>query len=194
MIEVPNWDVFIPYISDKNIKVKVPQTSIPRGESRGFILLNNETTAALPFVPMNPYWVQVFDETGFALVNPYIGAVLGGAVFETYNIVDNMIVFSTPRTGRFMVVCDQKPYHDPSALVIPIKNVQGSLSAKASLFVEPIIMTEPSFGYARLSEDRKSIVYKQTDLSATQDSFSYCLINNHGQYSNNACIYLTFEA
>ena len=64
-----------------------------------------------------------------------------------------------------------------------VKELQG-----ISLYTEPVIITQPQHGYARLSGDRQSIAYVPNVGYKGNDTFSWAMINQHGQISSPKCV------
>lgn len=64
-----------------------------------------------------------------------------------------------------------------------IKELQG-----ISLYTEPVIITQPQHGYARLTGDRQSIAYVPSVGYKGNDTFSWAMINQHGQISSPKCV------
>jgi len=58
------------------------------------------------------------------------------------------------------------------------------------LYAEPVIITQPYNGYARLTTDRKSIAYIPNLNYVGNDTFSWALINQRGQISEPKCVYI----
>ena len=190
MFLVPNRDVVIPLGEDKFVRRSVNNLSDIRSENRAIISCNQTTVVTLPFTPTCPDWVEVYKD-GFRIMNPRVSSIVGGTLYETFNVQGRVLTFAQPMTGQIVVVCDTIPRIQFNATIIEINNVQGFKSARASLYIEPVIVTEPANGYARLSTDRMSMVYLPKNGFTGDDSFSYCLINNHGQYSKNYCVNIT---
>lgn len=217
MLLVPNRDIVIPVGAD--VKLRVPQitTDAFRYEYRHVVSANNESIIPLPFIPLCPDWVEVFND-GFRILNPRVASITGGTLYEVYNVINYLVPdidpatglqkvdpeteapllkngkalkFEQPITGSIKIICDNWPIPDVKGTTIEVNNVQGFKSARASLYIEPVVMTEPGHGYVRLSQDRQSMVYVPAKTFVGDDSFSYCLINNHGQYSKNYCVYVT---
>jgi hypothetical protein len=69
-----------------------------------------------------------------------------------------------------------------------VKNTKG-----ISLYSEPVIITQPHLGYARLTADRKSIAYVPNYNYVGNDSFSWALINQHGQIGDPKCVNITIR-
>jgi hypothetical protein len=57
-----------------------------------------------------------------------------------------------------------------------------------SLYSEPVIITQPYYGYARLTTDRQSIAYTPNIGFIGVDTFSWALINQHGQIGDPKCV------
>jgi hypothetical protein len=63
-----------------------------------------------------------------------------------------------------------------------------------ALYSEPVIITQPRSGYARLTSDRKNIAYVPNFGYVGQDTFSWAMINQHGQISEPKCVNITITA
>lgn len=63
-----------------------------------------------------------------------------------------------------------------------------------SHYAEPVVLTQPLHGYARLSIDRKSINYTPFYDFKGYDSFSYTLITQHGQEGIPKNVYIRIES
>jgi hypothetical protein len=190
MFLVPNRDVIIPFGEDRFIRRAVNNLADMRGENRTIISCNNTTSVVLSFTPTCPDWVEIYKD-GFRIMNSRVSSITGGTLYETFNVQGRTITFTQPMTGTIVVVCDTVARIQWNASIIQVDNVQGFKTARASLYIEPVIVTEPVNGYARLSTDRMSMVYLPKNGFVGDDSFSYCLINNHGQYSRNYCVNIT---
>ena len=79
-----------------------------------------------------------------------------------------------------------------STPIVPIKYVNTELRVRVgdSLYCEPIVLSQPEHGYAKLSVDRKSMVYVPNPDYVGYDSFSYTLITQHGQIGMPKCIFI----
>ena len=64
-----------------------------------------------------------------------------------------------------------------------VKQLQG-----ISLYSEPIIITQPRYGYARLTTDRQSIAYVPNVNYKGFDTFSWSMINQRGQIGTPKCV------
>jgi hypothetical protein len=67
-------------------------------------------------------------------------------------------------------------------------------SISNGLYSEPVVLTEPVHGYARLSADRQSIVYVPDYNYVGMDTFSWTLITQHGQIGDPKCVYIKVRA
>ena len=68
----------------------------------------------------------------------------------------------------------------------------GNIKAKEldgiALYTEPVIITQPHHGYARLTANRKSIAYVPNVGYKGNDTFSWSMINQHGQIAEPKCV------
>lgn len=62
------------------------------------------------------------------------------------------------------------------------------------LYSEPVIITQPHHGYARLTTDRQGIAYTPDLDYVGNDSFSWALINQHGQIGDPRCVNIRVRA
>lgn len=70
-----------------------------------------------------------------------------------------------------------------------VKTVTG-----IGLYSEPIIITQPVNGYARLTADRQRIAYIPDMNYVGNDVFSWSMINQHGQIGVPKCVNITVTA
>lgn len=59
-----------------------------------------------------------------------------------------------------------------------------------SLYSEPVVLSQPNFGYVRLTADRTKMVYVPFPNFSGQDSFAYTLMTQHGQIGMPKCVYV----
>ena len=196
MVLVENRRVVIPFIQDVFETIFLNTTSYNRGEHRYELeIIAPTNTIQLPesFKILCEDWLEVYIDEN-RVINPKIKSDFGGTLYEKFNvnIISRVITFSANITGQIKIVCDTNVPNeediDRSSCVITVQNVQGLKSSGISLYHEPVIMTEPENGYARLSFDRTSIIYVPKIGFSGTDQFNYCLINIHGQQSRNRCI------
>lgn len=62
------------------------------------------------------------------------------------------------------------------------------------LYSEPVIITQPYHGYARLTADRQGIAYVPNMNFIGNDAFSWALINQHGQIGDPKCVNIRVRA
>lgn len=62
------------------------------------------------------------------------------------------------------------------------------------LYSEPVIITQPYHGYARLTADRQGIAYIPDVNYVGNDAFSWALINQHGQIGDPRCVNIRVRA
>lgn len=162
-----------------------------RGENYfSMIADENVNEINLPFKPLCTEFTEVYVD-GIRLLNPRMFNVVGGTFFQSYNVSSNVVIFNSISVKGFIeVISDTKVVPEDDSVFINFKNAQGVNAVGLSLYCEPVVVTRPENGYARLSLDRKSLVYRPKINFNGIDSFSYCLINNHGQQSKVACIYI----
>lgn len=192
MIEIPTFDVITPFAQDLRLVCPINAGSYNRGDLSYSITGSGVTQIILPWTPVSSAWVEVYVDDN-RLLNPRLNSQLGAGAFENFNVTGNRIDFAIPHSGTIKVVCDSTPNIDSGGLIIPIKNIQGAHSVRASLYFEPVILTQPKFGYARLSTDRESMVYVPQTGFIGYDAFSYCIINNRGQHSRNRCVNISVK-
>lgn len=66
-------------------------------------------------------------------------------------------------------------------------NLTINTTVGIGLYCEPIVITQPYHGYARLTTDRRSIAYVPDKNYIGNDTFSWALINQHGQIGEPKC-------
>jgi hypothetical protein len=57
-----------------------------------------------------------------------------------------------------------------------------------ALWTEPVVLRQPEHGYARITSDRRSILFVADQYYSGLDHFTYTLMTQHGQCSPPACI------
>ena len=67
-------------------------------------------------------------------------------------------------------------------------------NTSTALYAEPVIITQPVHGYARLTADRQSIAYVPNLNYVGNDTFSWTLITQHGQVGTPKCVYIRSKA
>jgi hypothetical protein len=190
MIEVKNRRVVIPFVDDIQISVPKNLISYDRKENTFSGSFSGTFSISLPFAALCTELTEVYID-GMRKMNPRLYQQFGGTYHGEYNVFNSFIAFTNAISGDVKVVCETQPYPEPHVNVIQIDNTQGYLSAGISLFHEPVVVSEPANGYARLSFDRKELVYLPKLGFTGNDSFSYTLINNQGQFGKPKCVYIT---
>ena len=198
MVIVKNRRVVIPFIDNIEVIMPVENTS---SFNRGAYYTNfnfGETVPAYIDVPFNQFATEAVEiyVNGLRIINPRIRSIVGATEYEEFNVVENRIMLHFTKKhavnyNSFEIIIERNPYPEQTGILIDIDNVQGSKSLSGiSLFHEPIVMTRPRHGYARLDFYRKNLIYvPELNFNGT-DNFSYCLINNHGQRSSSKCIFI----
>lgn len=67
-------------------------------------------------------------------------------------------------------------------------NITVSETQGIGIYSEPVVITQPLHGYARLSTDRKSIAYVPNVGYVGNDTFSWTMITQHGQVGVPECV------
>lgn len=147
------------------------------------------TSISLPWTPTTKHWIEVYID-GFRLVNTSTDF---DETFFMYEVNGQTITFNEPVSGNILVVCDAKtcpPYEDVNLVVV--ENEQGAKALTAGLFIasycEPIVLTQPEHGFARLTDDRMSILYIPDIGYTGPDAFSYSVFTQRGQLANPKCV------
>jgi len=71
-----------------------------------------------------------------------------------------------------------------------VANVTLDVHVSNGLYSEPVILTQPYNGYARLSTDRRTIVYVPKIGFTGNDTFSWTMMTQHGQVGIPKCCYV----
>jgi hypothetical protein len=153
------------------------------------------STLTLPWTPSNPNWVEVYVD-GFRMVNASYNF---GETRNAFTISNKVISFSGPVDGLVQVINDRFFRYDfPEDNYIRVSNSQGAKTKNtvpgnylASYFCEPVVLTQPYNGFARLTDDRKSVVYVPNYNFVGQDTFSYTVLSDRGQIAEPKCVYIT---
>jgi hypothetical protein len=82
---------------------------------------------------------------------------------------------SAPRVADSAVITNQVLEYDH------IYNAGLNFRVGDSHYAEPVVLTQPLNGYARISQDRRTIDYTPFAGKAGYDSFAYTLMTQHGQ-------------
>ena len=190
------FDITVQSITEpvfRNARVQfflVGPTILPSGEE-----IVDIDTLQLDFLPSAHEWVEVWYN-GFRLINSTTDF---GQTRAHYVHRNNRLLFNEPFVGRVKIICDGYfGYEMPPENYIHINNEQGARTkntvagqALVAQFCEPIVVGEPRNGFARLTDDRKSIVYVPDLDFVGYDSFSYAIVGERGQVSTPKCVFVT---
>lgn len=153
------------------------------------------TTITLPWTPMVKAWVEIYLD-GIRIIDITTDFELN---YNPYTIEENVITFTDSITGLVDVYTDTTidPWVRPANIIL-MDNIQGGDTTAtqpdqtyAATWCEPVVCAQPYNGYAKLSDDRKSIIYVPNQFFVGGDSFSYALMSQRGQLSKPVCIYIT---
>ena len=91
-------------------------------------------------------------------------------------------------------------YTLPDAYYINVTNVQGAKTVGlnpgdlyAGTFCEPMILSLPTNGFVRLTDDHLSLVYVPNQGFHGTDAFSYTVLTDRGQIAAPQCVYVTIN-
>lgn len=205
MLEIPNCRFIHPYSIEMTIDVPandglerdgITYPIIPaRVTQYHSATLSNATTLTLPWIPHVPQNLEIYVD-GLRLVNLTNDF---GLQYDNYKLNGDVITFENPVTGIVDIISDNRtvPYQVRDVYYVSFDNVQGTETVSpspdqtyAGTWCEPMIITQPQFGYARLSDDRTRIVYVPNQSFIGEDAFSYILVSQRGQTSTPKCVYI----
>src|SRR5690606_31473216 len=149
---------------------------------------NNTREINLPFTPICAEWVEIYHNDM---------RLLGG-----YELKGRRIIFDEPMDGQFFVVCDRElPDESQEWLEIDFERLLYSDDYEQTSYgtdrregpriatvANPIIITQPSIGFCRLSQNRDKILYCPKAGLYGRDSITYALRTDLGQLSEYRCI------
>lgn len=142
-------------------------------------------------------------EAGFAQGTSYRVQIKPGPLFQ---IGSNVVIKNCePKrfNGRFQVTraTEDTVYFNGPAVAREYIKTKGTVSGFGNLTInvtkgiglysEPVVITQPYHGYVRLSTDRRSMSYTPNKNYAGNDTFSWSLINQHGQIGEPRCCNIT---
>ena len=208
MININNCRTIIPPIDDMEITVPVNQTSdtfkqiLSRGELSFTYQMALTSQLQVPWKIPSAEMVEIYKD-GIRIINRStdFGETHLNPPQLTYEIEDQLIIFNQPVAAEIKVICDQtiQPFV-PDEYIITIDNIFGGETLAptdeetyAATWCEPVICTQPYNGFARMSDDRKSIIYVPNPGYTGADAFSYTIITLRGQTAETKCIYITVE-
>lgn len=194
VMSITNARAVQPFVRTIETTTDVLNFSLPRGHQEQTLQVDNALDVTLTIPVINRFWIEIYLD-GFRLIN-YTRDF--GNTYLTYNLIGNQIIFSQPVTGSLRIIADNPSFDDlAGGLVIPVNNVQGARTRATqpgqnylALHCEPIILTQPVFGYARLTSDRMSIVYVPPLGFNGGDAFSYTVISDRAQIAEPKCIFI----
>jgi hypothetical protein len=182
-----------PFVDVKTLKVEmITDQDLKRNAQVFSVTLDGPTTEIeLPWIPSSPEWVEIWQD-GFRVVNQ----TLDFGETRVYKVEDHIITFMEPIEGFIKVVAEQEFYYNmDESYFVRVSNEQGAKTknttpgqAKVAYNCEPIILTEPLYGEAMLTPDRKSILYIPGYNFIGDDAFSYTVITDRGQIAEPKCV------
>lgn len=182
-----------PYVETQILKVEmIVDSAVVRNVKTFSITLDEPTTEIeLPWVPASPEWVEVWQD-GFRVINQSFDF---GAT-SVYKVEEHFLRFAEPIEGFIKVVADSEFFYDmPEQYWVRVSNEQGAKTkntvageSRIAYNCEPIILTEPIYGFAKLSGDRKSIIYVPNYNFEGDDAFSYSVFTDRGQLAEPKCV------
>lgn len=203
-VTVDNCRFVQPFVSVVDMVVPRLSSTASRGARIMYVDVNPEEEDFEPIKdivldpqPHNINWVEVWIDD-FRLVNTTLDF---GETHSAYEVTaDGVLKLETPLTEKCFVkiVMDGLFGYDLPENIITVSNRQGAKTkntvegrALVSYFCEPIILTQPVVGYARLTDDRKSIVYVPPANFDGYDAFSYTVYTDRGQLAEPKCVFVT---
>lgn len=209
MLTINNCRVIIPQTEDIELTVYVNETTsdylavTSRGELSFTYTMALTTQLEVPWDRIPSAQMVEIYKNGIRVINRSIdfGETHLDPPQLTYEINDKMITFNQPVAAEIKVICDQRMEpRVPDKNIITFDNIFGGETVApemdetyAATWCEPVICTQPYNGFARLTDDRKSIIYVPNPGYVGADSFSYTLITSRGQTAETKCVYITIE-
>lgn len=126
-----------------------------------------------------------FENNSYVIIEDCIPAKFNGN-FQVLNGTLGSVNFRGTIPGRETMI---KPGTISGFGNAVVKQTQG-----IALYSEPIILTQPYSGYARLTGDRKSIAYVPNVGYVGNDTFSWSMINQHGQIGEPKCVVINMTS
>ena len=184
MVVTPTEYVSVPEVDDIDVGItKNFAHPAPRNAKFYNVTLTGSNVITLTVTPFNTSWVEVWHD-GWRVVNT-------DPANPRYIVNGNQVILNDINTGPVLVVVDLSPLPYYGASIIRVNNVQHDQYGIASLFCEPIIMSQPENGYVRLTADRKSIAYVPNWKFVGTDTFLWTLMTQHGQMGQAKCAKIT---
>lgn len=197
-MRITNARAVQPFVRVLETRTGILGVPFPRGHQEQTIVVDNATEVILTIPIISRFWIEVYLD-GFRLINFTRDF---GDTYLTYNLVDDRIIFSQPVTGSLTIIADNPSFDSlAGGLIIPVNNVQGARTRATTsgqhfgaLHCEPIVVTQPVHGYARLTSDRLSIVYVPPLGFNGGDAFSYTVITDRAQIAEPKCVFVQVGA
>lgn len=201
MIEIPNCRQIIPLVDELTITVPLNDSTefyeVVNGRNANTFdyFMPYTTQLQLPWYPLSAQSVEIYKD-GVRIIN---GSHNFDETHLKYEINGDTVIFKEPIAGNIVVISDLEiAPRVPDEYIIAVDNLQGGETTStdsdqtyASTWCEPVVCTQPYHGFARLTDDRKSIIYVPDQGYDGPDSFSYTVITQRGQIAEPKCIYIT---
>jgi len=192
VMQISNCRAVQPFVGVVNTAVKSLPFAIPRGGFTATEDMLGYTNVILPGLVDNVEEVSVYVD-GFRMLNQTFDF---GKTWSAFTVQGDFLYFNEPVTGTVQIFVD-KPwsYVLPDQNYISVNNVQGGKTKATNpgevfggTFCEPFILTLPTNGYVRLTDDRKRLVYVPNQNFVGYDAFSYSVITDRGQIADPKCV------
>ena len=199
---ITNTRFIQPIIQALDVEFPILKASAPRKAKVSYINVNSKDPNFKPVygvfmdsLPYNDAWVEVWLD-GFRMVNSTLDF---GKTFRAFTIQGRLILFSEPiMDGLIKIYADGPHNYEMPDYLIKVPNIQGAKAINtvngqtlAGIFCEPMVLTEPRFGFVRLTDDRQNLIYVPPVGWKGFDSFSYILMSDRGQASDPKCVFIT---
>jgi hypothetical protein len=119
-----------------------------------------------------------FQSNSYVIVNGCLPSKFNGN-FKVNSSDKEFVYFDGPATTRANIY--------RRGTIRGFGNLTINTTEGIGLYSEPIVLTQPYHGYVRLSTDRKSMAYVPDKNYVGNDTFSWSLINQHGQIGEPKC-------
>ena len=199
-ISILNCRAVQPFVQAQYLNVDQVPITIPRmGYHTSFVIPSSDPVSevTINYQVFNVEWASVFVD-GFRIVNTTLDF---GNDWTQYSLEGNQLIFSNPISGTIDVFYDGPwTYTLPDAYYINVTNVQGAKTVGlnpgdlyAGTFCEPMILSLPTNGFVRLTDDHLSLVYVPNQGFHGTDAFSYTVLTDRGQIAAPQCVYVTIN-
>lgn len=106
------------------------------------------------------------------------------SVFNGWHVVTS----SNPGSVQFIAQSPVRVTMIKNGTINGLGNITLDTHVGNGLYAEPVILTQPYHGYARLSTDRKTIVYVPDINYVGMDTFSWTIMTQRGQVGIPKCV------